>query len=218
MSFIDFSVVKEAISFTDAIDYLNLEKTMKRAGSAMRGPCPCRRGGDRGLIITPGEGWFCHGASFGGDVIALAKHVLDLPNMREAAFELAERAGIHTGTGTSNSKSTSRQVPSRTVPESGREQSPNRPRGAEKSAPQPSRGFDPSIFAQKLQYTAEVEALGVSEDDATALGIGFYRGKLYQALRYSNGDVAGYSALANGELKLPASLVPMTNVVALKRA
>lgn len=66
----------------------------------------------------------------------------------------------------------------------------------------------PPLEVEKLEYSPEVEALGISEADAQALGIGFYRGKLYQALRYANGQTAGCSAFANGELKLPAKLLP----------
>lgn len=69
--------------------------------------------------------------------------------------------------------------------------------------------FDPAAFAQKLEweYTDEVQALG----------IGFYRGKLYQALRYEDGSCAGYSAIS-GEIKLPTKLLPQVhNVVAFSK-
>ncbi len=60
-----------------------------------------------------------------------------------------------------------------------------------------------------------MEALGISQDDAKALGIGFYKGRLYQALRYENGQTAGYAAVT--EAKLPAKLLPkLDNVVAFK--
>ena len=96
-----------------------------------------------------------------------------------------------------------------------------RPRGGGSlQAPPPHQSrpaFDPEAFWSKCQFTEEVEDLGISEDEAAALGIGFYRGKLDQALRYSNGQVAGFSSFANGELKLPSTLVPPTNVVPLQK-
>lgn len=82
---------------------------------------------------------------------------------------------------------------------------------------EPTRAqFDPAAFAEKLEYTEEVSATGLSEEDAKALGVGFYRGKLYQALRYEDGSCAGYSAIS-GEIKLPAKLLPKAdNVVHFK--
>lgn len=35
-----------------------------------------------------------------------------------------------------------------------------------------SREFDPVAFAEKLEYSPEIEALGISQEDAQALGIG----------------------------------------------
>lgn len=211
--FIDFVALKAEVPFADAIDALKLK--MKFAGNQWRGPCPACGGGM--LVITKGVAFHCKLSDEGGDQIALTKHVLGLSTMRDAAFELADRAR---STGTSNSKSTSRQVPSRTVPESEREPAPSRPRGEgpKNPSPQPSRqSFDPESFWAKTAYTDEVADLGITEDQAEALGIGFYRGKLYQALRYANGQVAGFSAFANGELKLPSNLLPMSNVVPLQK-
>lgn len=92
MGFVDFSAVKEAVSFADAIKHLELE--MKQTGNQWRGPCPnCQTGGDRALVITDGKGYFCFADHKGGDVIALASHILKLP-AKDAAQELAERAGI----------------------------------------------------------------------------------------------------------------------------
>lgn len=113
MSFIDFSTVKEAVSFTDAMEYLGLK--LKRAGNQWRGPCPaCKSAGDRALVITEGRGFYCWGQKRGGDQIALAAHILDIP-AKDAAQELAERAGI---VPVPERNSTSGKVQSRTVPES----------------------------------------------------------------------------------------------------
>jgi DNA primase len=116
-NFVDFAAVKEAVSFSAAIELLDLK--LKQSGNQWRGRCPtCANSGDRALVITEGRGFYCWGVKKGGDQIALAAHVLDLP-AKEAAHELAKRAGLiedrnSTGSGTS----TSGRVQSRTVPES----------------------------------------------------------------------------------------------------
>ncbi len=210
MSFIDKDAVKDAVSFPDTIELLGLR--MKLAGNQFRSECPCGRGDDRSLTITPDKGFYCQGAKQGGDQIALVMHVMDVP-FKEALQFLAEHARLGTtSTGTSGNRSRERQEP-----ESERGQrNPRQPRGgADKASPHP---FDPDEFWAKTTYTEEVEALGISEDQAEELRIGFYRGKLYQALRYADGKVAGYSSFANGELKLPSNLLPSNVVPFQKRA
>lgn len=142
----------------------------------------------------------------GGDIIGLWAHIKGYDGMYRAAKDLQELFGTPDGARTDPA----------TAP-----QKPEARTARAQPAPIPAKaeGFDPAAFAGKLGYTEEVAALGITQTDADALGIGFYRGKLYQALRYANGECAGYSAFANGELKLPAKLLPQTsNVVQLKRA
>ena len=92
MPFVDFAAVKEAVSFTDTINYLEL--SLKKSGSQWRGACPaCKTGGDRALVITEGRGYFCFADHKGGDQIALAAHILAI-SVKDAAQELAHRAGI----------------------------------------------------------------------------------------------------------------------------
>lgn len=215
MPFIDKELVKEKVSFNDAIELLGLR--MPLAGNQFRSACPCGAGDKRALVITPGTGFYCQGAKTGGDVIKLVMHVRDC-SFTEALRELAEFAGMDTSTASTSTVPGNRSR-ERQEPESERGQiNPPRPRGGGQPPPQPTREpFDPEAFWAKTAYTAEVAALGITEDQADALGIGFYRGKLYQALRYANGQVAGFSAFANGELKLPANLLPMSNVVPLQK-
>lgn len=109
MAFVDFAAVKEAVSFSQAIEYLNLE--VKRAGNQWRGACPaCNTTDDRKLVITEGRGFFCFAEHKGGDVIALAAHVLAIP-VKQAAQELAERAGIVQVPSTRTRTSTRSTVP-----------------------------------------------------------------------------------------------------------
>lgn len=112
-SFIDFSLVKEAVSFAQAVSLLDLD--MKKAGNQYRGSCPVCSGDKRSLVITEGRGFYCFGAKAGGDVIALAAHILDV-SAKAAAQELAERAGLMEKYSTS--KSTSTGTSSLSVPES----------------------------------------------------------------------------------------------------
>ena len=58
--------------------------------SQWRGPCPtCKSGGNRALVITPSKNaFYCFAAHSGGDVIALASHILAV-GMKEAAAFLA---------------------------------------------------------------------------------------------------------------------------------
>jgi hypothetical protein len=74
-------------------------------------------------------------------------------------------------------------------------------------------------FAAKLTYSDEVAALGYSEKDAAAFGIGFHRGHVYKAARYQSGQTAGFWKLVDGKWTAPKSWMPgvTTNVVHLRR-
>jgi DNA primase len=189
----DFAEIKEKVSIEQAVEMLGLEVT--RSGGQLRSPCPaCGNGGHRALAITPSKGLaYCFSAGVGGDVIFLASHI-DKCSLVEAGNRLADYFKI------------------------GQKQKPHVPQATEhkKTVAKPPAQFDPKAFAEKLEYSPEVEALGISEEDAQALGIGFYRGKLYQALRYDTGDIAGFAAVEGA--KLPSKLLPQVhNVVAFQK-
>jgi hypothetical protein len=60
-----------------------------------------------------------------------------------------------------------------------------------------------------------VQALGLSEEDAHALGIDRYKNKTYIAMRYDTGDIAGFAAVEGA--KLPSKLLPQAhNIVPFK--
>jgi len=83
---IDFAAIKAAVSLQKAAEFLGLE--LKPSAGAFRCACPqCEKGGDRGLVITPGKGFYCFGVKKGGDVISLVAHVRDI-GQREAAEQL----------------------------------------------------------------------------------------------------------------------------------
>jgi hypothetical protein len=80
-----------------------------------------------------------------------------------------------------------------------------------------SRSFDPVAFAAKLAFTDEVAELGITEEDAARLQIGFTRGKVYFPFRNDDGSISGFTGYADGQLKTPPQWIG-TNVVKLKRA
>lgn len=192
MPFIDFLAVKEAVSFADAIRFLDLE--LKRSGNQWRGVCPTCGGNDRGLVVTEGRGWYCWSLKKGGDVIALAAHALGV-TAKEAAQELAQRAGIVPVQDTSSNTGTR----SRTVPESeGREGSKLSP-------------------LSYLEHDHEaVIALGLAPEFCEQQGIGYaprgvVRGSIAIPFRDERGALLGYFGVQ--ELTyVPADFQP-TNIV-----
>jgi DNA primase len=194
-SFIDFEAVKEAVSFADAIEYLDLKLPL--AGNQFRGPCPCGKGDRRALVITHGKGFYCWGDKKGGrDVIALAAHVLQLP-MKDAAIWLAERAGI---VPSQQRNSTSRDS---TVPRNS-----SRERGGESSKLEPLSYLEHDHDA--------VAAVGFDPEVAKQLGIGYaprgiMRGLVAVPIRDEEGTLLGYIGIT--EAKLPsdftAKVVPL---------
>ena len=105
-NFVDFQAVKEAVSFSDAIKYLDLK--LNQSGAQWRGVCPRCGGGDRGLVLTEGRGFYCFSDKKGGDVIALAAHVLNA-STKDAARMLAEKVGIVPVHSTSSNSSESEE-------------------------------------------------------------------------------------------------------------
>jgi DNA primase len=192
MPYIDFQEVKAKVRIDDAAQKLGL--ALKESKNQFRGACPsCNSGGDRALVITPERGlFFCFSAKVGGDCLALVQHITGI-DVQEAAQFLLPQDEPH-----------SAPSPAKKAPQ--------------KAASKPPTPFDPAAFAEKLEYSSEVEALGISEDDAKALGLGHYRGKTYIAMRYDTGDIAGFAAVEGA--KLPSKLLPQVhNVVAFpKRA
>ena len=195
MAFVDFAAVKEAVSFSDAISYLELD--LKKAGNQHRGPCPaCGTGGDRALVLTEGRGWYCFADKKGGDVIGLVSHIRGV-SVKDAAQFLAEHAGM---VQVSTSTSTKSKVP---VPES----------EAAGSKLQP-------LSYLECVHDAVI-ALGFDPDFCERHGIGYapkgvVRGSVAIPFRDEHGALLGYFGVQ--ELTyIPADFQP-SNVVPLKRA
>lgn len=186
MAYIDFQELKNKLTMEQVADYLNLD--LKPSGNQLRGNCPaCNSDNPRTLAITPSKGMFyCFDAETGGDIIKLVAHVRGIKQM-EAAQELTNHFD--------------RKV----------------------TAPQPTRRettrpttFDPEAFGKKLVYSDEVEALGLNQQDAERLTIGFHpqRKMVYLPIRNMDGTIAGFigcppqSALKMPPQWLQSSVVP----------
>lgn len=192
--FIDFSDVERLASIEQLVEMLGLQ--VKQENSQLRASCPVHGGDNRTLAITPGVKsrrgslgvFFCQKAQTGGDRIALVSHCMDI-GQQDAAFFIAEQFAAEV----SNSHSTVKVRTDRAT-------------------------FDPVKFAAGLQYTPEVKALGLTEEDARAFRIGSHRGHIYIPQVYATGVVAGWSKL-EGTLTRPTAWLPdNSNVVPIKKA
>lgn len=195
--YVDFSELKRSVSIETAADYLSL--AMRRSGDQWRGPCPaCKSAGPRALAInTAKQSYYCFGQGRGGDVIALAAHVLGKA-MKEAAQELARASGtVHSGT-----------VPQRgTVP------------GTVPATSPPARetrrpGFDAAAYAAKLDPDHEaLEPIGVSSDTLRRFQAGYSltglnRGRLALPVHDMAGHVVAYVGRAIEEDQQPLIVAP----------
>jgi hypothetical protein len=205
MPYISFEEVERLASIEQLAEMLGLNA--KKSGRQLRCSCPVHGGDERTLAITPdvkskrgSEGvFFCQAGKSGGDRIGLVAHCMDI-GQQDAAFFIQEQYG------TGNSTVVAKDVPKATVPQN---------RRAEPTASQ----FDPAKFAAKLEFSDEVAALGIGEDDAVRIGLGWHpqRKQIYFALRDEYGFITGFVGV-KGELKMPPKLIPNPSVVKLKRA
>jgi DNA primase len=203
----DFQRLKQEVTIEAAAQFLQLE--LRPMGAALRGPCPaCLNGGDRALVVTPSKQLFyCFAAGIGGDLISLWGHI-EKCSPADSGRQIADTFGV----GNSAPVKTSAPVhsPKATAPPE------------QKREPTRQTSFDPNDYLSKLTYSEEVAALGISEEDAQALGIGFvntglHRGRIAIALRWPTGEIAGFGSVEGGTIKLPNKFIP-PKVHHLKRA
>lgn len=193
-SFLDFQELKNQVPFSTAIELLDLE--LKPSGNQWRGKCPaCNSGGDRALVVTDGKGFFCFALKKGGDQIALAAHILGL-SARDAAQELARRAGIVQDTSTSTGT-----VQGKTVPEGD---------GGEGSKLSP-------LSYLEHEHDAVV-AVGFDTEFCKRHGIGYaprgiMRGTIAIPFRDARGTLLGYIGVE--DCRIPADFT--SNVIPLKQ-
>ena len=198
MPFVDFAAVKEQVSFARTAELLGL--TLRPSGPGQwRGKCPtCEDGGDRALVVTEGKGFYCFALRKGGDQIALAAHILDLPT-KEAAQEVAERAGIVPVHSTST-----RKVQAHTVPES-------------EKGKQDERSLQPLSYLEhdhELVIAIGFDAVFCKEHGIGYAGRGVAKGHVLVPFRDEHGALLGYVGLQD-PVWLPSDF--KSNVLPLKK-
>ena len=191
--FIDFKALKESVTIETAMVYLGLKGMTSEQGS-YRGSCPtCKAGGKRALVITPEkESFYCFTMKRGGDVISLTAHI-NGTSMKEAANFLLDR-------------SAKKEAKKATVPQKNEERTKD-------------DTFQP---LSHLSFDHEaVRAIGISAEDAKAIGIGFasrglLKGYVCIPVRLENGFLSGYVGVHEG--KVPKIWhFPKTNVIPITK-
>lgn len=207
---IDFAAIKRQVPIAKVADYLGLPATSK---DQIRCECPaCESDNPRGLAVTKSIGsYYCHVEKRGGDCIGLLAHIRGI-GQREAA-EIIMRDLMGNSTDTRNSTATaSRRAPYST--------------GSRRKQPQEPKQEPAAIGLTELEYLQHeheaVQELGISPEDAEALGIGYaprgiMRGLVAVPIRLGDGKLAGYIGLPDDPyIKLPTRWHHI-NVVPLKR-
>lgn len=196
----DFAEIKRRVSITEAAELLKL--TLKPERTQFRAACPTCGGDDpRAIVFTPEKQMFyCFKEKKGGDCIALVQHITGL-DLQGSAEWLSELSGIAS-------------------PPTVRATAPTKPEV--RSQPSPAPNFDPTKFASKLVWSAEVEALGFTKEDAERLGVGYHsqRKLVFLPLRNPDASISGFVAIKGGQFVLPPKwLLPAdSKVVQLRRA
>jgi len=202
--FIDFAAIREAISIEKAAEFVGLPATAK---DQIRCACPaCETTDDRALVVTKSAGkYYCFAEKRGGDAIGLVAHIKGI-GQREAAQliqrELLRNSAVPDNPTVRHSTSTSRRRPVQ-----------------EHKQPPAAIGLTPLEY---LEHDHEaVEALGLSAEDAEALGIGYapkgiMRGLIAVPIRLPDGKLAGYIGIE--EARLPSRWHHINVVPLRKRA
>lgn len=218
--FLDIADIKQRFPIMDVVRLLDIQ--VAPDGECFRGKCPyCDD--KRSFRVTPqprDKQWGLAGCfACGKKNLSNVQLVMDFKGFdapNDAGDWIIKQLGSSADNRTvpSTGRST---VPLRksTVPESesAAQAEGSSARGGGKSSPQAGHTFDPEAFLAKLQYTERVAALGKTEEECKALGIGEWRGKIYHAERYDTGQIAGF---AEGEFNLPKRLIQKNNVVQLR--
>ena len=201
--FIDFKQLAEEIDIEAVAALLNL--ALRGSAKELRGKCPaCDSDNERALQVIPQTNSFrCYAAEKSGDCISLYAHIQGV-GMYAAAKRLQEHFAP------ANAGRTA-PVTSPQKPEGGRQPAPT-------SSPKSEHAFEPAKFAEKLKYTEEVKALGITEEDAKRFSIGFLRGRVYFPVRYPSGEIAGFIGHGTDGFKVPSQWVDSKVVPFARRA
>lgn len=192
---LDFKAIAEDIDIFAVASHLGLVVKANRA------TCPaCDT--ERAIEFYPDTNTFyCHAGKGGSDCISLYAHVRGYQGQYRAAKELSEHFLHAKAAEVSSTPPTSPEA--RTA----------------KSQPSSTKAFDPEAYAAKLTYSEEVAALGITEDDANRLSIGYastglHRGRVVFPVRNIDGSIAGFVSAT--DLKVPNTW-QKGNVVPLRR-
>ncbi len=208
---LDFKAIAESADIYAVAQHLGLNVVKDRAH------CPvCDT--DRAIEIKPESNTFvCYAGDprpgceyLAGDCIALYAHVKSYDGMYRAAKELSELFGT---------ADAARSTPATSPQKSGGSPSPSASTAA--AASKAAQPFDPNAYAAKLVYNDDVAALGITEEDAERLSVGFastglLRGRVAFPIRNADGSIAGFIGWNGTDLKLPSKWLA-ANVVPFQK-
>ena len=198
MAYYDFEKIKRDVPIERSLIYLKLKFTKDDNG--WRVDCP-KCGGDRSIAINPVKNvYFCHEAGTGGDVLSFVSHLLDV-GVKDAAKFLLEHSA---------KPEAKKTVPPKT----------EKAAKAPELAKSETSGFQPLshlVFENDL-----VQDLGISAEDAEALGIGYtsrglLKGHVCVPVRLADGTLAGYVGIHAGKVPEKWHGLKPTNVIPLKK-
>jgi len=198
---LDFKKLAEEIDIFAVAKSLDLTITKDRA------TCPVCDSERSLQFFADSNSFRCHSAELSGDCISLYAHINGV-GMYQAAKVLSEQFQTAEAAG----RSTSPQKPGGVPP-------PSASTAAAREAPKKGQPapFDPAKFASRLEYTDEVKALGLTEEQAQRFGIGYCAtGSLrgFVCFPITDGTETHYLGWNGEEFKLPKW---QSNVVPLKR-
>ncbi len=213
---LDFKAIAESVDVEAVARQMGVP--LKRSANELRAACPaCETDDDRSLAVYPETNSYrCFAASLSGDSISLWAHLNGYTGMYRAAKELAELFPHATASGTAKTTDPERETVPATPP-----QKPEARTVAPRAQPAPA--FDPDEYAAKLQYTEQVSDLGISQEDAARLGVGYmssglHRGRVVFCVRNPDGSISGFVGVNPADIKLPQRWIGSAKVVQLRRA
>ncbi|HEX3861274.1 MAG TPA: hypothetical protein VHY35_06230 [Stellaceae bacterium] len=217
---INYRFICESVDVEHIFEWLDIEMSENEEGTQYRGRCPlCNCRDDRTLIYTKEElSWCCVGRckprpnkkKLGGDIIDLVARIKEISNP-EAALLIEEEFLGNSKSSTAMPRRERHNVPASrraTVPAK-RAQEIHQERQIDSPA-----GMDPLDYLDPAHE--DVEALGMSAEDAEMIGAGYankgvLRGLVAVPIRDDQGVLCGYVGVSEGRVgKLH---IPKKNVV-----
>lgn len=185
-----YAEIREHVSLEQAVQYLGLDT--RRDQNGLRCACPhCMPNDPKKhiLAINPSKGWTCW--------------TQPKKSGNDSTSLVAHVKGISQRAAAEELKEQFLSVPQAPV---------------QSSTKKTAGGFDPDAFAANLFYSAEVQDMGIDEDDANALSIGWHprRKQVFVPVRNIDGSIAGFIGILDAAaIKWPPQWAT-SNVVPLK--